>query len=181
MINYAIKPSYPIHDDNLALLFWDIAIKLCKPQKSICLILPSGAWLYNNNTLEYRKHFLQTYDVKKVIDFTHLSDVLFHGSANVAVCTTIAQNQQPSKENLLHITIKRSNVAEKRAYFEIDHYDFHKVNYDTALNNQFVWKANLLGIGNRLLRLINRLYNLRSLEEYLEEKKKNNGWKFGEG
>lgn len=181
LLNFGIKPSYPIHDDNLALLFWDTAIQLCKSQKSICLILPSGAWLYNNNALEYRKHFLQTYDVKKVIDFTHLRDILFHGSAKVAVCATIAQNQQPSKENLLHIAIKRSSVAEKRVYFEIDHYDFHKVNYDTALNNQFVWKANLLGIGNRLLRLINRLYNLRSLEEYLEEKKKSNGWEFGEG
>lgn len=181
LFDYAIIPSYPIHDNNLALLFWDKAIKLCKPQKSICLILPSGTWLYNNNALEYRKHFLQTYDVRKVIDFTHLSNVLFHGSAKVAVCATIAQNQQPSKENLLHITIKRSSVAEKRVYFEIDHYDFHKVNYDTALNNQFVWKANLLGIGNRLLRLINRLSNLRSLEEYLEEKKKNNGWEFNQG
>lgn len=181
LIDYAIKPSYPIPNYNLALLFWDTAIQLCKSQKNICLILPSGTWLYNNNALEYRKYFLKTYNVKKIIDFTHLSNVLFHNSANVAVCATIAKNQQPSKENLLHITIKRSNVAEKRVYFEIDHYDFHNVNYDIALNNPHVWKANLFGIGNRLLRLISRLSNLRSLEEYLEEKKKNSGWEFSQG
>jgi hypothetical protein len=181
LLDYYVKPSYPIHDSNLALLFWDRAITLCKPQKSICLILPSGAWLYNNNAQEYRSHFLQTYDVKKVVDFTHLSDVLFHGSANVAVCATIAKNQNPSKDDLLHITVKRTNAAEKRAFFEIDHYDFHSVSYDTALANQFVWKANLLGIGNRLLRLINRLNSYQSLGEYLEIKKEESGWKFGEG
>ncbi len=178
---YKTESSFAIHDNNLALLFWDRATLLCKPDKSICLILPSGTWLYNNNALEYRKHFLETFDVKKIIDFTHLSDVLFHGSANVAVCATIAQNKKPSKENLLHIAIKRSNSPEKRAFFEIDHYDFHTVNYDTALNNQYVWKANLLGGGSRLLRLINRLSNLRSLEDYLKEKRKKNGWVFGEG
>ena len=178
---YKTESSFEIHDNNLALLFWDRATLLCKPQKNICMILLSGTWLYNNNALEYRKHFLETFDVKKIIDFTHLSDVLFHGSANVAVCATIAQNKKPSKENLLHIAIKRSNSSEKRAFFEIDHYDFHSVNYDTALYNQYVWKANLLGGGSRLLRLINRLSNLRSLEEYLKEKKKNNGWVFGEG
>ena len=178
---YKTESSFAIHDNNLALLFWDRATLLCKQNKSICLILPSGTWLYNNNAPEYRKHFLQTYDVKKIIDFTHLSNVLFHGSANVAVCATIAQNRKPSKENLLHIAIKRSNSSEKRAFFEIDHYDFHSVNYETALNNQYVWKANLLGGGSRLLRLINRLSNLRSLEEYLEEKKKNSGWEFSQG
>jgi hypothetical protein len=178
---YKTESSFAIHDNNLAMLFWDRATLLCKPQKSICLILPSGTWLYNNNALNYRKHFLETFDVKKIIDFTHLSDVLFHGSANVAVCAPIAQNTKPRKENLLHIVIKRSNSSEKRAFFEIDHYDFHSVNYDTALNNQYVWKANLLGGGSRLLRLINRLSNLRSLEEYLEEKKEESGWRFGEG
>lgn len=178
--DYNTASSFAIHDNNLALLFWDKAILLCKPQKSICLILPSGTWLYNNNAPEYRKHFLKTYDVKKIIDFTHLSDVLFHGSANVAVCATIAQNKKPSEDNLLHITVKRSNSTEKRAFFEIDHYDFHSVNYETALHNPLVWKANLLG-GGRLLRLINRLSNLRNLEEYLEEKKEKSGWKFGEG
>ena len=177
---YKTESSFAIHDNNLALLFWDRATLLCKQNKSICLILPSGTWLYNNNALEYRKHFLETFDVKKIIDFTHLSDVLFHGSADVAVCATIAQNRKPSEENLLHITIKRSNPSEKRAFFEIDHYDFHSVNYETALHNPLVWKANLLG-GGRLLRLINRLSNLRNLEEYLEDKKENSGWQFGEG
>lgn len=177
---YKTESSFAIHDNNLALLFWDRATLLCKPNKSICLILPSGTWLYNNNALDYRKHFLESFDVKKIIDFTHLSDVLFHGSANVAVCATIAKNRKPSKENLLHIAIKRSNSSEKRAFFEIDHYDFHSVNYDTALNNKYVWKANLMG-GGRLLRLINRLSNLRSLEEYLKDKKDKSGWKFNVG
>lgn len=177
--DYQTKASFPIQDQNLALLFWDRAVLLCKPKKTICLILPSGTWLYNNNSLEYRSHFLQSFDIKKIFDFTHLSDTLFHGSANVAVCAVKAINGLSTRDDLLHIIVKRTNVSEKRKFFELDHYDYHTINYDIALNNSFVWKANLLG-GKRLLRLINRLSSLRNLEEFLLEKKKD-GWFFGEG
>lgn len=177
--DYQTESSFPIQDQNLALLFWDRAVLLCKPKRDICLILPSGTWLYNNNTLDYRAHFLQSFDVNKIIDFTHLSDTLFHGSANVAVCAVKAINQLPSKDNLLHVTVKRTNVSEKRKFFELDHYDYHTVNYETALNNSFVWKANLLG-GKRLLRLIDRLSKLPILRSFLISKRKK-GWDFGEG
>jgi type I restriction-modification system DNA methylase subunit len=163
--NYRVEPSHPLNDDNLALFFWDRAVHLRKPGGKICFILPSGAWLYNNNSLDYRRHFLQQFQVSKIIDFTHLSDVLFHGSANVAVCATIATAQAETlPTDLLHIVVRRSKVAEERFYFEIDHYDFHRVNYKIALENSFVWKANLLG-GGRLMRLVNYLGNLRSLGE----------------
>ncbi len=177
---YNVIPSKALNDDNLALFFLDKTIELTKKDKKLCLILPAGALLYNNNALTYRTHFLEKYQVNKIFDFTHLSDKLFHGSTNVAVCALIATNTQSEKNDLLHIIVKRNKVSEERFYFEIDHYDFHKVKYNVALKNQYVWKTNLLG-GGRLLRLINNLTNLRSLEEFLTEKKKNEGWEFGEG
>jgi N-6 DNA Methylase len=177
---YNVAPTHAINDDNIALFFLDKTIELCKKGKQLCLILPAGALLYNNNALAYRTHFLKKYQVNKLFDFTHLSDKLFHGTTNVAVCALIATNHQNTNEKLLHIIVERSKVAEERFYFELDHYDFHKVNYTTALENQYVWKANLLG-GGRLLRLINNLSSLRSLEDFLIEKRENDGWEFGEG
>ena len=178
--NYHIEPSHPLNDDNLALFFWDRAVHLRKKGGKICFILPSSAWLYNNNSIEYRQHFLHEFQVSKIIDFTHLSDKLFHGRTSVAVCATIATDlQEELPKDFLHVVIRRSKVAEERFYFEIDHYDFHKVNYKIALENSFVWKANLLG-GVRLLRVVNYLGNLRNLGEYLEEKKEDN-WVCAEG
>ena len=177
---YQIEPSHPLNDDNIALLFWDRAIHLRKPGGKICFILPAGAWLYNNNAFEYRKHSLKNFQVSKIIDFTHISDKLFHGKANVAVCATIATDQQAEPHDLLHIIVRRSKVAEERFFFEIDHYDFHQVSYKTAVENPLVWKSNLLG-GGRLLRLVNYLNTLRSLGEFLAEMKQNYGWEYGEG
>lgn len=76
--------------------------------------------------------------------------------------------------------VRRSKVSEERFSFEIDHYDFHKVKHKTALENPFVWKCNLWG-GGRLVRLVSYLNSLRSLGEYLEEKKEKEGWAYGEG
>jgi type I restriction-modification system DNA methylase subunit len=178
---FEITPVFPLNDDNIALFFWDKSVELRKEGGKICFILPSGAWLYNNNSIDYRSSFMSNYQVEKIFDFTHLSDKLFHGSTNVAVCGTIATDkiEQKSKD-LLHIVVKRSKVAEERFFFEIDHYDVHKVNFKTAIESPYVWKCNLWG-GGRLLRLINYLSNQRSLGEFLEQKKENEGWEFGEG
>lgn len=179
--NYQVEPGHSLNDDNLALFFWDKAVHLRKEGGKICFILPSGAWLYNNNAIEYRSYFLKQIQVSKIIDFTHLSDKLFHGSANVAVCAAIAGDlPETLPTELLHIVVRRSKVAEERFYFEVDHYDFHRVNYKVAIENAFVWKSNLLG-GGRLLRLVNYLGNLRSLGAYLEEMKTEKGWEYGEG
>lgn len=178
---FGINPNFPLNDDNIALFFWDKSVELRKKGGKICFILPSGAWLYNNNSIDYRSSFMKAYQVEKIIDFTHLSDKLFHGSTNVAVCGTIVTDKSEQKsKDLLHIVIKRSKVAEERFFFEIDHYDCHKVNFKTAIESLYVWKCNLWG-GGRLLRLINYLSNQRNLGEFLEDKKKNEGWEFGEG
>jgi hypothetical protein len=178
---FEVIPTVPLNDDNIALFFWDKSVELRKEGGKICFILPSGAWLYNNNSIDYRSSFMGNYRVEKIYDFTHLSDKLFHGSANVAVCGTIATDKVEQKsKDLLHIVVKRSKVAEERFFFEIDYYDCHKVNFKTAIESPYVWKCNLWG-GGRLLRLINYLSNQTSLGEFLEEKKENEGWEFGEG
>lgn len=179
---FGITPSTELNDDNLALFFWDRSVELRKRGGEICLLLPSGTWLYNNNSISYRSTFLRQYQVTKIFDFTHLSDTLFYGRANIAVCATIATDfvdQQKSKD-LFHVVIKRSKVAEERFFFEVDHYDYHRVKYQTAIENSLVWKSNLWG-GGRLVLLISYLSSLRSLGVFLHEQKKKHGWEFGEG
>ncbi len=180
-LDYQIIPQFPINDDNLAIYFLDKGIELCKKETGrISLVLPAGAMLYNNHALTYRADFLAKYQLQKIYDFTHLSDVLFHGSANVAVCSPVFINKTPDfKQKLQHIVIQRAKISEERFTFEMDHYDFHSVAYSEAIENQYIWKSNLLG-GGRLLRLIDYLSNLRSLGEFLETKKEE-GWVYGEG
>jgi hypothetical protein len=174
-----IKERPKLPDNQIALLFLEQAMNLCKKGASLCLITPSGPFLYNNNSVEFRKYFLSTYHVPQIIDFTFLSAILFE-SVNVAVAVVFAKKQDPTKEDLLHVTVRRTKPAKEKLYFELDYYDFHKISYHDALENSLIWKSNLLG-GGRLKHLMKRFAPLRTLGDYLKEVEDNNGWKIAEG
>lgn len=166
-------------DNQLALLFLEQAMTVCKEEGLLCLILPSGPFLYNENSLEFRKHFFQNYNVKQVLDFTPLSSVLF-GSSNVATLALFAKKEEPGKTDILHVTVGRTKPSKEKIYFELDHYDFHHVPYKLALNDKLIWKSNLLG-GGRLHYFVSRLSELRTLGDYLKEKEEKKGWVAAEG
>ena len=174
-----IKERPKLPDNQIALLFLEQAMNLCKKGASLCLITPSGPFLYNNNSVEFRKYFLSAYHVPQIIDFTFLSAVLFQ-SANVAVAAVFAKKQSPTKEDLLHVTVRRTKPAKEKLYFELDYYDFHRISHQEALENRLVWKANLLG-GGRLRHLMARFAPLRTLGGYLKEAVNTNDWKIAEG
>jgi methylase of polypeptide subunit release factors len=160
-------------------------IKLVKKESGLlAFIVPSGPLLYNNSKkpIDFRKWLFSHYNIPQIIDFTYLSNVLFKNKGNeknVAVSSIFIENKQPDNEPISHVTVKKLKSAKERQYFEIDHYDFHKVNKASALNDAFVWKANLLG-GGRLPSLIKRLSSFQTLEEFLNSRKKR-GWVYGEG
>jgi len=174
-----IKERPKLPDNQIALLFLEQAMNLCKEGSDLCMITPSGPFLYNSNSAEYRKYFLSTYHVPQLIDFTFLSAILFQ-SANVAVVVVFAKKQEPIKDNLLHVTVRRTKPAKEKLYFELDYYDFHRISHQEALENRLVWKANLLG-GGRLKHLMARFAPLRSLGDYLKEAVNTNDWKIAEG
>ncbi|MEA1883330.1 MAG: N-6 DNA methylase, partial [Thermotogota bacterium] len=174
-----IKERPKLPNNQIALLFLEQAMNLCKEGAHLCLIMPSGPFLYNNNSVEYRKYFLSTYRVPQIIDFTFLSAILFQ-SANVAVAVVFAKKQGPTKEALLHVTVRRTKPAKEKLYFELDYYDFHRISHQEALENRHVWKANLLG-GGRLKHLMARFAPLRTLGDYLKEAKNKHGWAIAEG
>jgi len=171
------RPKLP--DNQLALLFLVEAVTLCKTGGLLCLILPSGPFLYNQNACEFRKYFFQNYNVKQILDFTALSSVLF-GSSNVAVLSLFAKKEKPDFKDILHVTVRRTKPAKEKMYFELDHYDFHHVPYKMALNDNLNWKSNLLG-GGRIYYFAQRVSVFRKFGDYLHAKEESENWVWGEG
>ncbi len=172
-----IRPGIP--NNQLALLFLEQAMTICKNAGLLCLIMPASPFLYNYSAEKFRRYFLQNYHVIQVLDFTFLQGILFEG-ASASVAAVFARNEKPDSNEILHVTFRRTKAAKEKLYLELDRYEEHRVSYRDAMNSPLVWKANLLG-GGRLFHLISRLDTLTKLGVYLEEKIKNNGWVIGEG
>ncbi len=177
---FNIESDYPIPRNQIAMLFLQQAMKLLKPDGLLSFVMPSGPLLYNN-TIEFRKQFFSRFEIPQIIDFSELRNASLLFNKTISTVVIFVSNRKPEKEhNILHITVKRTKSAKEKLFFEIDHYDLHNVPQEIAENNLIVWKSNLLG-GNQLYFLINRFRQLRTFGDYLEEKKKNNGWVYGEG
>ncbi len=173
------KNRTPIPDKQLALLFFEQSLPLCKSGGLSCLILPAEPFLYNFRSPKIREYFLKTFNIKQILDFTPLREVLF-GSANAAVSVVFATKEVPDNKPILHAIFRRTKVSKEKFYFEVDHYDLHYISHKDAMNCTFIWKVNLMG-GGRLFHLISRLSKLRKFGSYINGKTKNEGWKFAEG
>ncbi|HLO56601.1 MAG TPA: N-6 DNA methylase [Saprospiraceae bacterium] len=185
-INYLISGLNfveQVPNNQSALLFTILGMNLVKKENGLLsFILPSGPLLYNNSQkpINFRKWLFSEYNIPQIIDFTYLSNVLFKNKGNeknVAVSAFFLENKVPDKNPIYHITVKKLKTAKERQYFEIDHYDFHKVSKTDAIQNPFIWKSNLLG-GGRLVSFINKLTDFQSLKDFLDTKK---GWIYGDG
>ncbi|MCP4216945.1 MAG: N-6 DNA methylase [bacterium] len=168
-----------ISNNNLALLFLEQSLTVCKPGGIIALVQPSEAFLYNYGSFEFRKHFLQSCNVREILDFTPLRETLF-GSANAAASVVLAKKEKSGGRPILHAIFRKTKAVKEKIYLELDHYDINYINYKEALNNRLIWKANFLG-GGRLRHLIHRLDEFPKFGTYLESKIKKHGWVVGEG
>jgi len=167
-------------DKQIALLFLEQSFNLCKKDGYISFVQPAGPLLYNQQVAGFRNHLLEKYSVKEIIDFTCLRASLFKGRANVASAVIICENNESDKQDILHITVREHNASREKVCFELDKYDFHYVNYNEALNDKYIWKINLLG-GGRIKHIVQRFSAMRTLEEFLNNKIKNDGWAYQEG
>ena len=175
---FGYKSEIKIPDENPALHFLVQSMKLLKVNALLCLILPSGPLLYQKG-LKFKKDFFTKYNLLQVIDFTKLADKLW-GKKNVATAAVFVQKSNPDNENVLHLVANRTVSNKNRLFLEFDHYDFHWIDKNAILYNEYVWKANLFG-GGRIAQLVERLANLPTLKDYLKNKKKNNQWEYGDG
>lgn len=182
--NQALKElfSKEVPNNKLALKFLEAALFF---GKKVSMIIPSNVFLYNKNSNahEYRKNIFTNYTVEKIYDFTHLRRNLFHKSADTPIITLLLENKPSEYQSIEHIVVKREFFSEQKMRFEIDYYDKHQVRWDIAIDERkhFVWKTNLLG-GGRLFHLIYRLSLLETLEEFINERKKENSeWLYKRG
>ncbi|HOI15404.1 MAG TPA: N-6 DNA methylase, partial [Geobacteraceae bacterium] len=177
-VNANGRPKLP--DTQLALLFLEQSFRLARNESAVCLIQPAGPLLYNGNALRFRCYLFERLAINQVFDFTPLEGVLF-SKAQVAAAAIIGYNTPAIIDKILHVTFRRTRAIKEKLLFELDPYDFHWINRKSVAKNQYAWKANLLG-GGRLHRLLDRLLtDVPTLGEYLEQKRKNSGWQFGEG
>jgi hypothetical protein len=179
LLKKGIKVNAANPSKQIALLFLEVAMKLLKPEKLLCLIIPSGPLLYFDNSLLFRKDFFSLYNVPQVFDFTYLRRILFQ--ATVSVAAVFVENRPPLEDDISHVIFKRTQSVSERQYFEIDHYDTFFIPKQLNLNNQYLWKYNLIGGGvvkNTVERLI-LSYQNSTIKEFLERKKKEANWNYG--
>jgi type I restriction-modification system DNA methylase subunit len=185
---YKLDLEVSIPQKQIALLFLREAMRLLRSGGLLCLVLPVGPVLYNNNSLDYRKDFFSKYEVPQILDLSTLSARGHLFESAVATAVIFAKNQIPkSGHTILHIAVKRTKSAKDKRFFEIDHYDLHYVPLEIAVSDSIVWKTNLFG-GGQLYYLVRRLIDSRSLGDFLEKKRnttkrnpKPDKWMFGEG
>ncbi len=172
------KSEIIIPDENPALHFLVQSIKLLKENAILCLIQPSGPILYEKDQ-NFKQELFSKNNLLQIIDFTKLSDKLW-GRKNVATAAVFIQNAKPDNESVLHLIANKTFSNANRLFLEFDHYDFHFVSKEAIIDEPYIWKSNLLG-GGRLSQIIKRFSEMPTLAQFLETKRKENGWIYGDG
>lgn len=175
------ETTFKIPQNQIALKFMCESVRILKPNGLQCLIMHSPSLLYNGSSLNFRKVFFEKYNVLQIIDFTSLArNHVLWDNAEPATVAIFTRNNEATKNNILHLTIRRNKAAINRIYFEIDNYDLHFVSKNDAVNNPYIWKINLLG-GGRIKAIINKLKYYETFEKYLKNNKEIFNLAWGEG
>src|SRR5690606_14519682 len=160
-----------IPQGQIALKFLSESFPILKENGLVCLIIKSSGLLYNSTSIAYKKALFSNYNVVQLLDFTALArnKSLWDNGADVATAAIFVRNNKPdASKNILHLTFRRTKATKERIVFEIDEYDLHFVNRQTAINSEFIWKNNLLG-GGRIKNLTDKVQTEQNLEDFLNK------------
>ncbi len=161
-------------DRQIAYLFLEQASKFLRISGRICLIQPPG-FLYNHGTYKFRKHIFQNYRVETIFDFTSIRGLYEADAKTIAILAT--RSNIPKDHTIRHWTFRRTVSVKEQICFELDHYDRHRVSQEQAIEDSIpIWRAHLLG-GGRLVHVLQRFREFRTLGQYLDTK----GWIHQEG
>ncbi len=163
-------------DKQLGYLFLHEAMRMLA-EGGLLSMLQQYNFLYNQQSLAFRRDFLKTWNVREVLDFISVRGLFQKGGADTKVIVVLAEANPPSiDQKILHATFRRSGRIDAEQGFDIDYYDLHWVPHRLAVSNDGVWRANLLG-GGRLLTFVDRLKTFQTLGQYAKAQE----WDFGEG
>jgi N-6 DNA Methylase len=163
-------------DKQIAYLFLHESMEMLTPG-GVLSMLQQHNFLFNQNSIEFRRKFIERWDVREILDFISVRGLFSKGGADSKVVGVVAESQvPPPKRQILHATFRRSGRADAEQGFDIDYYDMHWLSRELVLNNDAVWRCNLLG-GGRVLSFVDRVKKHRTLKKLALESK----WEFGEG
>lgn len=159
-----------IPQGQIALKFLCDSLTYLKEKGLLCLIIKSSGLLYNSSSVSYKNRLFSKFNVIQILDFTGLArnKSLWDNGADVGAAAIYLRNEKSDpKKNILHLTFRRTKATKERIVFEIDDYDLHFVNRQVAIENNFIWKNNLLG-GGRIKSIIEQ-YKTDTFEQFLKE------------
>jgi len=163
-------------DKQLAYLFLHEAMEMVAKGGALSM-LQQYSFLYNQQSLDFRRRFITKWDVREILDFISVRGLFQKGGADTKVIVVVAETDAPAADRkILHATFRRSGRVDAEQGFDIDYYDLHWLPRSLVLTNDSVWRTDLLG-GGRVLAFADRLRKFRTLEEYA----KSQSWDYGEG
>jgi hypothetical protein len=167
------KKRGKLPDKQAAYLFFEQSLEILRPKGRVCLIQPSS-FLYNRNVGDFRKYLFKHNQIYTVLDFTSIRKLYTKDPKTIAISAT--RTNPSCDHSIQHWTFRRTFSVHERISFELDHYDRHHVSQADAESDPFVWRVNLLG-GGRLRHMSQRIRAMRTIEEFIKERK----WEYGEG
>ncbi|RXM41976.1 hypothetical protein BOW55_20975 [Flavobacterium sp. YO12] len=160
-------------------MFLEASSVLLKPKAELCLIQKSTALLFNKGVKEFRDNLFNKFYVHQIIDFTLLKNHLYKSKSKTRVddlgkpvyengklkktastavesCAIFYKKEKVEDYNTLHIISRLLKNTIEGLSFEFDYYDFYELSKNQILEDDTIWRSNLLG-GNRLNHLIKKL------------------------
>lgn len=163
-------------DKQLAYLFLHESMEMLE-KGGVLSMVQQYNFLYNQNSLGFRRRFIEQWDVREILDFISVRGMFQKGGADTKVVVVVAEAKPaPPKRRILHATFRRSGRIEAEQGFDIDYYDMHWLPRQLVLASDAVWRADSVG-GGRVLAFVDRLKKLETLGAYAKERE----WDVGEG
>jgi hypothetical protein len=163
-------------DKQIAYLFLHESMEMLATG-GVLSMLQQYNFLYNQQSLSFRRKFMEHWDVREILDFISVRGLFQKGGADTKVVIVVAESQvPPPNRRILHATFRRSGRVDAEQGFDIDYYDMHWLPRSLVLNNDGVWRCDLLG-GGRVLGFVDRLRKYRTLGQFAAAM----GWDYGEG
>ena len=132
-------------DKQIAYLFLHESMEMLAPG-GVLSMLQQYNFLYNQQSLEFRRKFIERWDVREILDFISVRGLFKKAGADTKVVVVVAEAQTPPPERqILHATFRRSGRADAEQGFDIDYYDMHWLPRELALGNDSVWRCDLAG------------------------------------
>lgn len=178
--DYLKKTDHPVGDKQISQVFLWQSGDLISEDGSICLLMPSKGLLYNFNpkNIEFRDKFFKNFNVKKIINLSLFSNLLFENSKFPASIIIYSLPKPDAKTtSTVYYTPKPSNKFWEFSTLVVDPSDTKLLPKQQILKNHTIWKIAFVGTGRDFL-LINHLdKNFPKIDYICEDL----NWKYGEG